>query len=179
MSKNSKMTVEKSKENILSLLKTKGNISDFSISRKLECSRQKVWRIRKELEESSVIWGYSIVLDQKKINRKDFVILLKRSEKLMNEQCAMSLIVKEFNDLIENKLIEIESIMCLYGVFDLMLSINSLDVLSVKSFISEIKSSYGDYFEKIIMLESLEVLKKNYIKNPKLLEKKDILLKLI
>lgn len=179
MAKNSKKNLQKSKEKILSLMKNDGTMSDFSISQKLECSRQKIWRIRRELEQDGIIWGYSIIINQKKRNRKDFIILLKRSEKIMNEKCANSLIFDEFHDLIENGDIEIETIMCLYGVFDLMLIVNAPNVFSVKSFISDIKGSWSDYFEKIVMLESLEILKKNYIKNPNLSEEKDVLLKLL
>jgi len=55
------------------------------IARNCDFSRQKVWRIVKTLEENNTIWGYTAVVDDDKIDRKKFVILVKKKNRFYYE----------------------------------------------------------------------------------------------
>lgn len=179
MTKQSKKSTEESKNKIISLLKIKSNISDYAISKEMHCSRQKVWRIRKDLEEDHIIWGYSIVIDQEKMGRKEFILLLKRSEEIIDEKCVNSLLFEELSEYIDQDNINIESIICVYGIFDLVLVLNAPDIISVKSFVTNFKKSFGTYFKQIVLLENIEILKKNWIKNPDAVDDRKKLLRIL
>ncbi len=70
MPKSSKRESFKSEGKILKILRMDARESLHKIADSLHCSRQKVWRIKKHLEDDHVIWGYSSVVDEKKRGRE-------------------------------------------------------------------------------------------------------------
>ena len=55
MPRNNKEKVIESENEILSHLKKDASISAYALSKKMGVSRQKVWRIKKELEDKKII----------------------------------------------------------------------------------------------------------------------------
>lgn len=47
------------------------------IAQELNSYRQGVWRRKKKLEEDKIIWGYTAVIDQKKIGHQMYLVLFK------------------------------------------------------------------------------------------------------
>lgn len=173
MPRKSKTEVQKDKMEILSNLKRNSRLSVYNIGKILGCSRQKVWHMLKDLEGDGTIWGYTVVLNQSKCDKQHFILLIKRSgEVIDHSQCKM-ILSEDFNSLISDDL-EIETFMCLYGEFDWLLVVNAVDVLSVKTFIAHIKNIFGKYIDDIIILESVNIIKKNWIKNPNIEMRKEI-----
>jgi len=158
---------------ILSFLKTNARLSIFNLGKKLGCSRQKAWHILKELEENNIIWGYSIVVDESTCDKQHFIVLIKRSGEVFDHSECDMILSEDFASLIHDGL-EIETFICLYGDFDWLLAVNASDVLSVKTFIAHLKNKYSTYIDDIIILESLHILKKNWIKNPNIEVRKEL-----
>jgi DNA-binding Lrp family transcriptional regulator len=51
------------------------SLSDFA--KKLQMSRQTIWREKKNFENTNTIWGYSAIIDESKINHVMYVVLSK------------------------------------------------------------------------------------------------------
>ncbi len=78
MKNNEKILTEDEKKVIETLEKNaKENIE--TIAKKCGFSRQKVWRIIKNLEKQKVIWGYSTISDEEIQGMKHFILIIKRS----------------------------------------------------------------------------------------------------
>ena len=179
MPRNNKEKVVESENEILAHLKKDASISAYALSKKLGVSRQKVWRIKKELEEKQVIWGYTTIIDQNKRGYKQFVILIKRSNKVINDSLMDQFVIKMVKDYSEDTTIDIESFICLYGQYDWMMILNTTDVLTAKAFVSKLKIEWEEFFEDIVLLESMNVLKKNWIVRPNLDENKKLICKIL
>ena len=81
MAKNSARQVEKDEKKIIKELRKNANKSVNDIAKNLGFSRQKVWRVIKNLEKNKTIWGYCAVVDNEKLGRKQYIMLIKRSNK--------------------------------------------------------------------------------------------------
>ena len=69
MAKNSVKQIEQDEKKILEELSKNANKSINDIAEKCGFSRQKVWRVINNLEKNHAIWGYTAVVDEKKINK--------------------------------------------------------------------------------------------------------------
>ena len=47
------------------------------MSKELKSYRQTIWRWKKKLEDENVIWGYTAVIDERKLNNVVFLVLIK------------------------------------------------------------------------------------------------------
>ena len=74
MPKNSNEQIEKDEKKILKELRKNANKSINDIAKSLGFSRQKVWRIIKSLEKNNTIWGYSAILDEQKLGKKNLYL---------------------------------------------------------------------------------------------------------
>ena len=79
MARKSVKQIKKDENKILTALKQNARGSIEDIAKKYRFSRQKVWRIIKRLEETKKIWGYYTVVDDEKLDRRRYIILIKRS----------------------------------------------------------------------------------------------------
>jgi len=57
---------------------------------KCGCSRQKIWRIIKKLEEDKTIWGYAAIVNEEKQGLKSYIILIKRTTLPIDEKLAIN-----------------------------------------------------------------------------------------
>jgi len=66
------------KKRYLFNLKKNANKSINDIAENCGFSRQKVWRLIHNLEKNNTIWGYVAVVNQEKLNKKSYIMLIKR-----------------------------------------------------------------------------------------------------
>ena len=64
-------------EEVLELLLDDPTQSAREIGKKMNSYRQMVWRKKKELEDNKVIWGYTAVIDESKMNHVIYMMLIK------------------------------------------------------------------------------------------------------
>lgn len=179
MPKNSKQGIIDDEKQIMCYLRKNATLSALSLGHKIGATRQKVWRIRKELEDNKKIWGYTTVFDYKKFQVKEFIILIKRSNKIIDEKTLEMILINDVNGLCFDDDIEIESFISIYGKYDWLIHIIAKDVISAKSFISKLRMRSGDLFEEFLLLETMDVLKKNWIIKPDLLKEKESICKIL
>ena len=81
MAKSSVDQIYKDELKIVSELKKNARESIENIAKKLNFSRQKVWRIINKLDENKKIWGYTAISDPKFSGHNSYFILIKRNNK--------------------------------------------------------------------------------------------------
>ena len=82
MPKNSVKQIEKDEIKILGELTKNANKSINDIAKSCGFSRQKVWRVINNLEKNHTIWGYVAVVNQEKLNKKRYLMLMSLRLKL-------------------------------------------------------------------------------------------------
>jgi DNA-binding Lrp family transcriptional regulator len=166
MSKSSKDKIDKDKELILEELQKNANKSVNEIANKIGFSRQKVWRIIKDLENNNIIWGYTAVTNFNKLDLKYFIILAKRSHKPMDKQMLEKVTSRTLEEQLEQLGGKLISSMYVNGVYDWIISFTCKDLIEAKKVTELLHRLYSDYLKKIDLLQGLFPCKLHNIQNP-------------
>ena len=118
MAKSSVKQIEQDEKRILEELSKNANKSINDIAKSCRFSRQKVWRIIKYLEKNNTIWGYVAVVDEEKLDKKSYIILLKRTNKPFSQELIDKIIERELTDKGKNLGIEMINSIYTHGVYD-------------------------------------------------------------
>lgn len=174
MSKSSKEKIEDDKHRVLQELQKNSSDNVNDIAKRLGFSRQKAWRIIKDLEDNNTIWGYTTIIDDNKIGRKRFFILLKRLNKPASEE-KVNIVVKRDLRKIATKLeVELEDSFYINGMYDWLMCITANDISQVKRFCDSFSTVFkGTYLSHIHILEVMFPVERNGFDNPDLEELKE------
>ena len=173
MAKNStKQIIEDERKIIKELLKNASN-SVNEIAKNCGFSRQKVWRIIKNLEKNNTIWGYVAIVDNEKLNKKSFVILIKRTNKPIEDKTVNTIINQELQKLMDKTDIEIVQSSYLNGIYDWMICITARDIKQAKIFCEKLNRLYEGILSELIILERMFVARKCSIINPEIKKLKE------
>jgi len=173
MARKSIKQIKKDENKILSALKQNARGSIEDIAKKYHFSRQKVWRIIKRLEESKEIWGYYTVVDEEKLNRKRFIILIKRSTEPI-DNAIQKIIDLTIHEKGEKFGIEVEASSYLHGRYDWMFIITADDMRNVKRFSHLLIKEYQIWISEVHIVEDIFSVKKCGIVNPNVDKLKEI-----
>jgi DNA-binding Lrp family transcriptional regulator len=174
MPKSSKENIEKDKKIIISELEKNSNRSVNEIADKLGFSRQKVWRIIKNLEEDKTIWGYTAILDDDKVGRKRFCILLKKAPVKTTDDALNKVITRELRQVANKNGVTLESTYFFHGLYDGQICVTAENITQVKRFITDMEKKMGsEYFKKTDILEILVPIQMRGFNNPNLEKLKD------
>jgi len=141
------------KDKILNELQKNCRLNLDEIGKKCGCSRYKVARVMKELEENKTILGYSAIVNPKKINLSHYIVLVKRTSLPFDEDMVKRIPDLGVIDFVPN--VDINSIATLYvhGAFDWVLAFTTADLSIAKDFCNKIWKYYSKYVESLELLE--------------------------
>ena len=176
MPKSSKEKIDLDEKKIIRELEKNAKESIDKIAQKCGCSRQKVWRIIKRLEENKTIWGYHAVIDNEKIGLNRYYILIKRTNVPFSKEHLDSIIKNELKPNLGEEEIIVENISYVHGSFDGVYEIRASNVRQVKKFCETLNNLSGGYISEMRILEELFPIEINGIVNPNIEELKDIFL---
>ncbi|PNX50362.1 MAG: hypothetical protein BV456_06910 [Thermoplasmata archaeon M8B2D] len=168
MPKNSIMQIEKDEKKILEELETNANKSVNEIAKTCGFSRQKVWRIIKNLEKNNTIWGYIPVLDEVKLNKKSFILLMKKTSKPVTQELMDQIINRELSKKVKKTGIEIISSFYTNGIYDWVVCFNAADLKDAKGFVEVFNKLYQGYVSDIHLLENMFSVVGSRIANPEI-----------
>ena len=134
-----------------------------ALAKRLKFSRQKIWRIIKGLAESHTIWGYTAIVDDERRALKSYVLMLKRSNKLMDEKTLDALTSLKLLDSLEAS---VESILYVHGEYDWILTFTAPDIIAAKRFCDAFLAAYPGIFGRTSLMETLIAVRKQHIANP-------------
>ena len=174
MPKNSVIQIQQDEKKILEELLKNTNRSINEIANKLGFSRQKVWRIIKNLEEDNTIWGYTAIVDDDKIGRKRFYILLKKAPvKVANEDLNI-IINRDLREVAIKNGVNLESTYFFHGLYDGQICVTAENILQVKNFLAEMQKKLGEYyFKETNIMEVLVPIQVRGFNNPNIKKLKE------
>ena len=173
MAKSSKEDIEKDTKIILSELEKNSNRSVNEIADKLGFSRQKVWRIIKNLEEDKTIWGYTAIVDDNKIGRKKFCILLKKAPVKTTDNALNIVIDTDLRNIAAKNGVNLETTYFFHGLYDGQICVTAENIMQVKNFIADMINKIGaDYFKETDIMEVLVPIQMRGFNNPNIKELK-------
>jgi DNA-binding Lrp family transcriptional regulator len=181
MVKNNNLHNLKIEEKILRELQKNCRLSPDEIGKKCGCSRYKVNRIMKKLEDNNTIVGYTAVLNPTKLNLKYFILLVKRSTVPLDEDILKRIEASRKTDLsretdfVPN--VDVKSIESLYvhGNYDWITTFTAKDISIAKDFCNKIIKYYNKYINNLELLEVVSPIRMNGLIIPSKEEMKEIL----
>ncbi len=175
MAKSSKKQIYEDELKVIAELQKNGKENIGSIAKKCGCSRQKVWRIIKKLEEDKTIWGYTAIVNEKKQGLKNYMILIKRTTLPIDEKLADKIITRQLENSASVKDIKIEHSMLTHGTFDWVIYFKAKDMKQAKKFIEIVNKTYWGYIGELNMMEILFPIRIQGILNPDIQKLKEFL----
>jgi len=169
MPKNSITQIQQDEKKILEELSKNANNSITEIANKLGFSRQKVWKTIKNLEKDKTIWGYTAIIDDTKIGRKRFFILLKKAPVKVSDEDLDVVINRDLLEVASKNGLNLESTYFFHGLYDGQLCVTAENIIQVKNFIAEMQKKLGEhYFKETNILEVLVPIQMRGFSNPSL-----------
>jgi DNA-binding Lrp family transcriptional regulator len=170
----SKKEITKNDRKILDVLMQNARQSLIEISDKTGLSRQTIQKTLQKLEKDNVIWGYQPIIDEQKKGLKEYIILIKRTTKPIDEKLLDKIISNKQEEVVLKMGIKYVTTLYTHGNFDIILIFIALDIKEVKKFIEYLKSIYSDYFADVQLLETLFTVRKQGIMNPNVINLKQL-----
>ncbi len=166
MAKNSKKQIRKDEKKIIEELLSNANKSINEIAKNCGFSRQKVWRIIKNLEENNTIWGYTAVIDEEKIQKKSYIILIKRTNQPLDKSMIKKITNRELDKKADKIGIKIVSSIYTNGLYDYVICIEAADIKEAKKFCEALTKSFKGFIQELHLLDKMFSVQKCGIENP-------------
>ena len=166
MAKNSMLQIEEDERKILEELSTNANKSINEIAKTCKFSRQKVWRVIKNLEKNNTIWGYVAVIDEEKQGKRGYMILIKRTNKPLDDVLIDKIINRELQKKSDKRKVEILNSIYTNGIFDWVICFNAHDMREAKRFVEEVNKLFFGYISEIYLIEKMFNIESCGIDNP-------------
>ena len=155
MPKNSVKQIEQDEKRIIEELRKNANKSINDIAKTCGFSRQKVWRIIKNMEKNHTIWGYTAVVDEEKLDKKSYIILMKRTNRPVSQELINKIVKRDLAKKGKKMGIEIANSIFTHGVYDWVIFFNANDIRAAKSFVEEVNKLYGGYVSEVHLIEKM------------------------
>jgi len=166
MSKSSDKKIEEDKNNIIRMLTEDSRQSPNEIAKKLGFSRQKAWKLIKEIEREKKIWGYTAITGEEDDNGVTFFALTKNKIPMFD---YIDTIIKRIKERCIGELdIQVTGTFYLNGSYDWITIFTAKNITEAKIFCSYMEKHYGKYIERVELLESVFPLIKCGKINPEL-----------
>ncbi len=166
MAKNSKRQIRQDEKKIIQELLTNSNKSINEIAKNCGFSRQKVWRIIKNLEKNKTIWGYISVIDEEKLEKNSYTVLIKRTSKPVAKELVRKIVDREMEKQANELDILIKDSVYTNGYFDWLINFESEDKKDANRFCESLKKEFEGFIKEIYLLEQMFPIKKSGIEHP-------------
>lgn len=156
-----------SQEGILEQLYKDPTRSDRKIAKKIDSYRQKVWRERKKLERKKVIWGYTAVVDETKLNHVVYLILF--NSKPMSRELADLIIQRITKGEAQQQKVRLINVLYLNGGFDWLIMFSAPDHATARRYYDSLRVVYAKYMlEKPVLVDVNFLLVREGKTNPEI-----------
>jgi len=173
MAKNSIKQIEKDEKKVLDELSKNANKSVNEIAKICGFSRQKVWRIIKNLEKNDTIWGYVAVTDEEKLEKQSYVVLIKITNQPIEKKVVDRIIKRDMEEKAKGLEIDIVSSVYTNGIYDWMICIEATNIRDAKKFCEGLKKEFSGFLQDVNLLSKMFSIKKCGIENPEIEKLRD------
>ena len=168
MAKNSVKQIEKDEIKILDELTKNANKSINDIAETWGFSRQKVWRVINNLEKNHTIWGYVAVVNPEKLNKKRYIMLMKRSNKPISKEVINHITSREIADKVKKVGVEFINSIYLNGKYDWMICFTANNIKDAKNIEELYFKLYPEIISEIEIHEEMFTVQSCGINNPEI-----------
>jgi len=112
------------------------------IAEKLGVYRQKVWREKTQLENHDVIWGYTAIVDESKINRVLYLIMMKL--KPMNRETANLIISRISKHEYTKQGIRLLNVLYVNGEYDWIVMFSAPNHATARKYYDSLRVIYDE-----------------------------------
>ena len=167
MPRSSKKQINEDDKKFLKVLQKNSGDSIENIAKRCGFSRQKVWRIKKRLEKNKTIWGYSAIVDDEKLDRTRYMMLVKRSSQPVGDA------INKITNLTMHKKgkeigIDILSVGYMHGEYDVVIVFMADGIKNAKKFKEILISEAPNLIRKLNLMECVFLLRDGGITNPEI-----------
>lgn len=113
------------------------------IAKELKSYRQKIWRVKKRLEEEHVIWGYTAVIDDEKLDHIPYIMLLKM--KPMSKDLADLMLKRLYRKEQKKQNIRLRDFWIVNGEYDWVIKFSAPDHASARKYYDTIRLLYDKF----------------------------------
>jgi Lrp/AsnC family leucine-responsive transcriptional regulator len=166
MEKSSREQIDEDARKVLVELQKNSNEKIETIAKNCGFSRQKAWRLIKQLEEKKLIWGYTAVFDEQKIGRIHFIMMLKLTTKKTEEKDIDTIISRKMEEHAAELGVTMETSAFIHGEYDWILTFTAENLAQAKKFSDKVVSTYPDSIQKITLMQTMIFIKQHYVLNP-------------
>lgn len=168
MAKSSKEQIEQDEIKVLDALERHSKDSVDEIAKSCGFSRQKVWRIIKDLEKRKVIWGYPPVTENNGGNDKHFTLLVKRTLVPFDDEIRKEVSFDKIDNRISG-LVKMENIYATHGeICDFIFTFYAPDLITAKKFVESLFKRHSGHIKHYYLLETMVHMRKQGLKNPQM-----------
>ena len=167
MPKSGRKQINEDDKKFLRILQTNSGDNIEKIAKNCGFSRQKVWRIKKRLENNKTIWGYNAVVDNEKLDMKRYMMLVKRSSQPVGD--AINKITKlTAGKKAEEIGIDVLSVGYMHGEYDVVIVFMADGIKNAKKFEEILISELPNLIRKLDLMEYVFLLRDGGITNPEI-----------
>jgi len=167
MPKSSKKQINEDDKKFLRILQQNSGDSIENIAKNCGFSRQKVWRIKKRLENNKTIWGYNAVVDNEKLDMKRYMMLVKRSSQPIGD--AINKITKLTAGKKGEEIgIDVLSVGYMHGEYDVAIVFMADGIKHAKKFKEILISEVPNLIRNLDLMEYVFLLRDGGITNPEI-----------
>ena len=166
MAKSSIKQIEQDEKKILNELSKNANKNINDIAKSCRFSRQKVWRIINNLEKNHTIWGYVAVVDEEKLDKKSYILLIKRTNKPVEQELIDLIVKRELENQARLTGIEFINSIFTHGSYDWIIFFNAPDIRIAKGFVETFNKLYEKYLSEVNLIEKMFLAVSCGVTNP-------------
>ncbi len=166
MPKRSRDQIEQDEKNLLDELIKNGKQNVETIAKNCGFTKQKSWRMIKQIETKKLIWGYTAIFDEQKVGLKHFTLLVKKNGKSVKEKTIDSVFSRTGDDSLKKIGTLIENSYLVLGEYDWISTFLAKGIIDAKKHVDAVWGDHYDEIEKLTLLQTLMFVKKQNILNP-------------
>ncbi|MCU0849999.1 MAG: Lrp/AsnC family transcriptional regulator [Candidatus Thermoplasmatota archaeon] len=173
MGNTSKNQPTSDEQKVLSELQKNSRNTIDAIAKNCGFSRQKVYRIIKQLESTEKIWGYSVTMDETPEKQK-FILFLKKGKGVHDPRQVKELLNTQMDSLKEELGVTVLHSYFIHGDYDLVTVFTAKDIMVAKKFVAALINKFPATFS-IRINQVLYTLREQYIRTPHPEQMKDFI----
>ena len=170
MPKTSQEQIDNDEKRVIRELQKNSKESIDKIAKKCGFSRQKVWRVIKRLEKNKTIWGYHAVIDDKKLEMKQFFILMKRKNVSISKEHLNLIVSRKLRDELKHLKVDAIGSYFVNGAYEWVVLLAAPSILQAKKFVEIFMTKFKDYISDIQILEVIFPVQIDGFDNPNIKE---------
>ena len=128
----SKKEISSNDRKILNALMRNARHPSIELSKKTKLSRQTVQKTIRKLEKKHVIWGYPVIVDDQKNGFSNYLVLIKRTTKPIDEKLADKIISRKLEKIASGIGVKIVTSLYSHGSYDWIIFFMARDIRHAK-----------------------------------------------